>query len=119
MHVHKLHLPYSPPSIWSLATSDFFVNGVMGVAMAGLRWGWEWWQCKVKEGLILEDRVNASELHPIVATTSTKEQKDKAPQQEEWQTVQTRSSKRLQKKKKESNQGLEVGGTSTSTSGNG
>ncbi|KAK7266857.1 hypothetical protein RIF29_19515 [Crotalaria pallida] len=68
---------------------------------------------QVKEGIIPPNRVDDDSLHPIVAKVKAKEQK----QQEEWQTVTTRSSRRLQRKMDEFNQDQGVGDASASTSG--
>ncbi|KAK7266859.1 hypothetical protein RIF29_19517 [Crotalaria pallida] len=72
-------------------------------------------RASVKEGIIPPNRVDDDSLHPIVAKVKAKEQK----QQEEWQTVTTRSSRRLQRKMDEFNQDQGVGDASASTSGNG
>ncbi|KAK7255704.1 hypothetical protein RIF29_29123 [Crotalaria pallida] len=61
-----------------------------------------------------------SDSQPVVTNAKAKDPNDNVAKEDEWQSVVTRSSKRLQKKKMEGlNQGKEVGGTSTSVSGNG
>ncbi|KAK7261081.1 hypothetical protein RIF29_27385 [Crotalaria pallida] len=73
------------------------------------------------------ETVDDSELHPIVANVKQKEDAKEGAQAQnvessregEWQTVISRSSKKLQKKNEETNQGRGVGGASASNSGNG